>query len=111
MTLQGECKSLKIIVNENSKYHGHSLYHAIVLKLRELGLAGATVARGIEGYGQEKHLHSSKMTDVSFELPVIIEVIDQVETINLVIPILLEMVKEGLVLTSDVFVHHYGKSK
>ena len=72
MKLGGMCKILKIYISEDSKYKGHNLYHAIVFKLREAGMAGVTVTRGIEGFGQEKRLHTARILDLSLSLPIIV---------------------------------------
>lgn len=109
MILSRKCKIIKIYISEDSKYKGHNLYHAIVRKLAEAGMAGVTVSRGIEGFGHEKRLHSTSILDISLKLPVIIEVIDTPEKIEMAIPIVNEMVNEGLVLVTDVTVVKYGK--
>ena len=102
MRLEGNCKLLKIYLNEDSKYKGHALYHAVVLKLKELGLAGATVSRGIEGFGQKKRLHSARILDLSLSLPVIIETIDSEEKIIKAAEHLKGMLEEGLMFITDV---------
>lgn len=109
MNLMGACKILKIYVSEDSKYEGHALYHALVFKLREIGMAGATVTRGIEGYGQGRRLHSERFLDISLQLPIIIEVIDTPEKIEMAIPIINSMVNEGLVIVTDINVIKYGR--
>jgi len=78
MKLNGNYKILKIYVNEDSRHKGHNLYHAIVLKLKELGMAGVTVTRGLEGYGKSKAIHDMKILDLSSSLPIIIEAVDEV---------------------------------
>lgn len=108
MNLQRECKILKIYIREDAKYKGHNLYHALVVKLAEIGMAGVTVTRGIEGFGHEKRLHSTRILDISLKLPVVVEVIDTPEKIQTAIPIVNEMVNEGLVMTTDVIVEKYG---
>lgn len=109
MKLSGKCKILKIYISEDSKYKGHNLYHALVFKLREIGMAGVTVTRGIEGFGQEKRLHTSRILDLSLSLPIIVEVVDIPERIQKALPIVEEMVNEGLVMVTDVNVVKYGK--
>lgn len=111
MNLSGKCKILKIYVSEDSKYKGHNLYHALVLKLKEIGMAGVTVTRGIEGYGQGKRLHTTRIIELSTNLPIIIEVIDKDERIQQAIPVVKEMVNEGLVIITDVEVLKYGKEE
>lgn len=108
MTLNRKCKILKIYVSEDSKYKGHNLYHAIVHKLAEVGMAGVTVTRGIEGFGHEKRLYSTRILDISLKLPIIIEIIDTQDKIEMAIPIVSEMVNEGLIIETDVTVVKYG---
>lgn len=108
MKFSGECKILKIYISEDSKYKGHNLYHALVLKLREIGMAGVTVTRGIEGFGQEKRLHTTRILDLTLSLPIIVEVVDIPERIEKAIPVVKEMVNEGLIIVTDVNVIKYG---
>ncbi len=108
MNTSGNYKILKIYVSEDSRYKGHNLYHALVLKLKEIGMAGATVTRGLEGYGKSKAIHDMKILDLSSSLPIIIEVIDEAEKIEKAIPIVKEMVNEGLVITTDINVIKYS---
>ena len=74
-----QCKILKIYVSEDSRYKGHSLYHSILFKLKELGVAGVTVSRAIEGYGKGKAIHAARILDLSASLPIIIEAVDRAE--------------------------------
>lgn len=111
MNFSGNCKILKIYISEDSKYHGHNLYHALVLKLKELGMAGVTVTRGIEGFGQEKRLHSTRLLDLTLNLPIIVEVVDIPERIGKAIPVVEEMVNEGLIMVTDVNVVKYGRKQ
>lgn len=108
MNLKGNCKLLKIYISEDSKYRNHNLYHALVLKLKELGMAGVTVTRGIEGYGQGQRLHTAKILELSASLPIIVEVVDTPDKIMKALPVVKEMVNEGLVITADVEVIKYG---
>lgn len=100
-------KLLRIFVGESDRWHHQPLYEAIVLKARELGLAGATVLRGPMGFGANSHLHTAKILRLSMDLPMIIEIVDSEEKINLLLPHLDEMVKEGLVTLEDVRVIRY----
>ena len=111
MNLKGQCKILKIYISEDSKYKSHNLYHALVFKLREIGMAGVTVIRGIEGFGHEKRMHTTRILDLSLSLPIIIEVVDIPERIEKAIPIVEEMVNEGLIMVTDVNVIKYGKER
>ncbi|MDI3533834.1 MAG: uncharacterized protein PWQ82_199 [Thermosediminibacterales bacterium] len=98
MKITGKGKMLKIFIGENDKYRGKPLFDAIVQRLQKEGLAGATVIKGIEGYGANSRIHTSKILRLSEDLPIVIEVIDKEDRIEKIIPILDEMVKEGLVL-------------
>ena len=98
---------LRIFIGESDRWHHHPLYEAIVLKARELGLAGATVLRGPMGFGANSHLHTAKILRLSNDLPIVIEIVDTEEKINLLLPPLEEMVKEGLVTLEDVRVLKY----
>lgn len=104
-----KCQLLKIHVSEDSRYKGHNLYNAIVYKLKECGIAGVTVTRAIEGYGKGKAIHTEKILVLSSSLPIIIEAVDTAEQIEKVVPIISEMVKEGMMMVTDVNVIKYGK--
>lgn len=106
-----KCQILKIYVSEDSKYKGHNLYSAVVFKLKEMGIAGTTVIRGIEGYGKGKAIHTTRILDLSSSLPIIIEAVDTAEQIEKAVPIIEEMVNEGLIMITDVNVIKYGKDK
>jgi uncharacterized protein len=107
--LKGKCKLLKIYISESSKYKSHNLTNALIAKFKEIGMAGATVSRGIEGYGQSKAIHSMKVLDLSSSLPIIIELVDTCEKIEQAITIAKEMVNEGLIITAEVDVIKNGK--
>jgi PII-like signaling protein len=100
-------KLLRIFIGESDRWHHQPLYEAIVLKARELGLAGATVLRGPMGFGAKSHLHTSKILRLSMDLPVIIEIVDSEENVNKMIPLLDEMVQDGMVTLEDVRVLKY----
>ena len=98
---------LRIFVGESDK-HGHvPLYEAIVLKAREAGLAGATVLRGVMGFGRHSVMHTAKILRLSEDLPMIVEIVDSLEKIEAFLPILDSMVPEGLVTLEPVRVIHY----
>jgi uncharacterized protein len=105
--LEGEGKLLRIFIGESDRHGRKPLYQAIVEMLREEGLAGATVLRGIEGFGANSHLHTARILRLSEDLPVVIEVADTAERIESVMPKLDEMVKEGLVTLERVQVVAY----
>ncbi|MGE5633032.1 MAG: DUF190 domain-containing protein [Caulobacteraceae bacterium] len=111
MNLCKNSKILKIYISEDSMYKGHNLYHALVRKFMEVGMAGVTVSRGIEGCGQDMKLHTTRALELSSSLPIIIDVVDIPERIEKVLPLVCEMVNEGLVLVTDVTVIKCGKEK
>jgi uncharacterized protein len=105
--LEGEGKLLRIFIGESDK-HGHKpLYQAIVEMLREEGMAGATVLRGIEGFGATSHLHTARILRLSEDLPIVIEVADTAERIEAIMPRIDEMVTEGMVTLERVEVVSY----
>src|ERR1700677_164663 len=100
-------KLLRIFIGESDRWHHQPLYEAIVLKARELGLAGATVLRGPMGFGAKSHLHTSKILRLSMDLPMIIEIVDSEEQIKKLLPLLDTMVTEGLITLENVQVIKY----
>lgn len=98
---------LRIFVGESDKHGHHPLYEAIVLRAREMGLAGATVTRGVMGFGKHSIIHTAKILRLSEDLPMIIEIADSLENIERFLPTLDEMIKDGLVTLERVKVIHY----
>jgi len=113
MKITGPGKLVRIFIGESDSWHHRPLYTAIVERAREEGLAGATVIRGIEGFGAHSRIHTMRILRLSEDLPVVIEIVDQEERINKFLPILDEMVTEGLVTIENVEIlkyrHRYGK--
>lgn len=109
MKREGTGKRLTIYINEDSQYDGHSLYHALVLKLKECGAAGVTVSRGMESFGKHKHLHTTRILELSLQLPVVIDVIDSHENILRYLPEIKPMIQSGLMTLSDVEILFYGE--
>lgn len=107
MRLSGEGKLLRIFIGESDKWHGRPLYQAIVEHLRTEGIAGATVIRAIEGFGAKSHLHTTRLLRLSADLPLVVEVVDTEENIRRVLPMLDEMVADGLVTLERVEVIAY----
>ncbi len=107
MKLEGEGRLLRIFVGEADQWHGKPLYQAIVERARGEGVAGATVLRGIEGYGASSHIHTAQVLRLSGDLPVVVEIVDRAERIDALLPVLDEMVKEGLVTLENVRVITY----
>jgi len=106
-TLRGRAKMLRIYIGEQDRFEGRPLSEAIVLKLRELDIAGATVYRGIMGYGAGQRIHKRSTLSLSHDLPILIVAIDAEEPIRRVLPRLDEMIEEGLVVLSTVEVIKY----
>lgn len=98
---------LRIFIGESDKWEGKPLYEAIVLKARELHLAGATVLRGPMGFGAHSRLHTSKIMRLSEDLPMIVEIVDAKEKIDAFMPHVDAMVQEGLVTLERVEVIQY----
>lgn len=107
MKIEGIGLLARIYIGESDTWHGRPLYEAIVHLLRERGLAGATVLRGIEGFGAKQHLHSTRILSLSSDLPVLIEVVDQEERVRAVLPELDAMVGDGLITLENVEVIAY----
>jgi PII-like signaling protein len=102
---------LRILIGEDDLYKGKPLYEQIVLKARELHIAGATVFRGIMGFGADSMIHSSKILQLSEDMPIIIEIIDIEENINKIIPFLEETVKGGLITIEKAKIIKHSSSK
>ena len=107
MKLSGKAKMLRIHFGEDDKWKGKPLYRAIVEKCRELDIAGATVFRGIEGYGASTLIHRAHLLSFSSDAPIMVSVIDEDQKIQTLIPYLDEMVDEGLIALSEVEVIKY----
>ena len=94
---KGERTLMRIFIGESDKHHGQPLYQALLERLRERGLAGATVLRGVAGFGASSTLHTDKVLRLSLDLPIIIEVVETEEAIQRVLPDLDEMIGGGLI--------------
>ncbi|RMH73169.1 MAG: DUF190 domain-containing protein [Gemmatimonadetes bacterium] len=100
---------LRIFISETDTYHKKPLYEQIVIKAHELGIAGATVLRGLMGYGAGSRIHSAKVLRLSDDLPVVVELVDVEEKLNPLIPFLNDVVTEGLITMEKVTVIKYRK--
>ena len=113
MKLEGHAKMLRIHFGEDDQWQGRPQYEAIVERCRKLDIAGATVYRGIEGFGASTRIRRSHMLHFSSDAPILIQIIDTAENIQRLIPALDEMVHEGLIAMSDVevikYVHQNGQ--
>lgn len=110
MKLPQEGLLLRIFIGEMDSYKGKPLYEVIVLKARELDIAGATVVRGIMGYGAKSRVHTLKILRLSEDLPVVIEIVDVEEKIEKLLPFLDETVREGLITLEKVRIIKYRHS-
>jgi uncharacterized protein len=106
MKLEGKARMLRIHFGEDDKWLGKPLYEAIVVKCRELDIAGATVFRGIEGYGASTLIHKKHLL-WSSDRPIMVSVVDTEQNIKKLLPVLDEMVAEGLIAMSEVEVIRY----
>ena len=108
MQIPKQAVLLRIFIGENDKFGGAPLYEAIVLKARELHLAGATVLRGPMGFGASSRLHTTKILRLSEDLPLVIEIADSEDKINAFLPTLDGMMTSGLITLEKVQVLQYG---
>ena len=111
MKLPEEAVMVRIFIGEDDKYHKKPLYEQIVMKAHELKLAGATVIRGILGFGADSRIHAAKILTLSENLPVIIEIVDTEKQIEKLIPFLDETVTEGLVTMEKMKIIKYSSSQ
>lgn len=109
MRLESKAQILTIYVGEQDTWHGKPLYAALVTRIKEAGIAGVTVLRGVEGYGAHHKIHTARIEALFQGLPILIEAVDVEERIEAVLPIIDEMISEGLVTIADVKAITYSK--
>lgn len=109
MQIPRDAVVLRIFFGEDDKFEHLPLYEAIVLKARELHLAGATVLRGAVGFGHSSHIHTAKILRLSQDLPIVVEIVDSHEKIDAFLPVLDKMMSSGLITLEKVQVLQYGK--
>ena len=107
MKLEGEGQLVRIFIGESDHWRGKPLHEAIVHLFKEAGLAGATVLRGVEGFGASSRLHTTRLLQLSQDLPMVIEAVDSEERIAAILPQLDAMVAEGMVTLERVHVISY----
>jgi PII-like signaling protein len=98
---------VRVFLGESDTWHGKPLYEAIVERVRAEGIAGATVLRGIEGFGANSRLHTSRILRLSADLPIVVEIVDLPDRIEAILPLLDEMIPEGLITLEKVRVIAY----
>jgi hypothetical protein len=111
MRIPAEAMLLRIFIGEDDRAGDRPLYEVIVLRAREMHLAGATVLRGPMGYGQSSRLHTAKILRLSEDLPLVIEIVDSEEKVNGFLPMLDQLMTSGLVTTERVRVVQYGRDE
>lgn len=107
MKLEGTGLLLRIYLGENDRWHGKPLYQAIIERMRHRNLAGATVLRGTEGFGAKQHLHTTRILQLSQDLPILIEAVDTEDKIRGILPEMDEMLGDGLITLEKVEVIAY----
>lgn len=107
MRFEGDGKLLRVFIGESDRFEGRPLYQALVERARMEGIAGATVLRGIEGFGASSHLHTSRILRLSEDLPIVVEIVDTAERIERILPIVDAMVGDGMVTVESVQVLTY----
>ncbi|HYT93592.1 MAG TPA: DUF190 domain-containing protein [Gemmataceae bacterium] len=107
MKIEVDAKLVTVYVNSTDQWHGRALYSAIVQLCHERGIAGATVSRCVEGYGASRHVHTTRLLELSEHLPVRVEIVDVAERIDPLLGALEGMIVEGLVTISDVHIVRY----
>ena len=98
---------LRIFIGESDRHEHHPLYEQIVLKARAAGLAGATVSRGVMGFGKNSTVHTAKILRLSEDLPMVVEIVDSLERVEKFLPVLDELIADGLVTLEKIKVIHY----
>jgi uncharacterized protein len=110
-TVHGAALRLTVIVGESDVIHHRPLYAEIVHRARQAGLAGASVFRGIEGYGASRQIHTQRLLNLSEDLPVSVVIVDEPDQVERFLPVVEELVAEGLVMVDDVrVVRHVGRA-
>jgi PII-like signaling protein len=107
MKISEDGQLLRIFIGDSDRWQGQPLYEAIILKAREMGIAGATMLRGMMGFGANSRIHTAKILRLSEDLPIIVEIVDNAEKIERLLPVIDEMVQEGLVTLEKVRVIQY----
>ena len=105
--LQEKGQLLRIYISENDKHHGKPLYEWILRQAQQQGMAGATILRALEGFGQSSHIHSAKILRLSLDLPIVIEIVDTPEKIEQFLPTIDHAIIQGLATTENLNIRFY----
>ena len=111
MTLPSEGSLLRIFIGESDRHAGMLLYEWIVRQAREHGLAGATVLRGVEGFGARSRVRTAKILELSTDLPIIVEIVDTAEKIDAFVPVIDGAIKDGIATMERVQIRFYRSGK
>ncbi|MDP2602495.1 MAG: DUF190 domain-containing protein [Deltaproteobacteria bacterium] len=111
MTLPSEGSLLRIFIGESDRHAGMLLYEWIVRRAREHGLAGATVLRGVEGFGARSRVRTAKILDLSTDLPIVVEIVDTLEKIDTFLPVIDGAISDGMATVERVQIRFYRSGK
>lgn len=111
MAATGRARRVMVFVNETDQWHHRPVFTEIVHRAQQLGMAGATVLRGLEGFGASHHVHTTRILSLSEDLPVVVVVVDNVSRVDALLVELDEVVREGLVVVDDVDVVQYAEGQ
>ena len=111
MILPREGHLLRVFLGESDRHEGMPLYEWIVRKARETGLAGATVLRGLEGFGAHSRMHTAKILDLSSDLPIVVEIVDTIDKIEAFLPLLDAAVEDGMATIEKVDIRFYRSGR
>ncbi len=107
MSLEGPAQRITVLIGEDDTWHHKPLYAEIVHRAHEAGMSGASVFRGLEGFGASSRVHTARLLSLSEDLPVAVVIVDAVERVQAFLPQLDEVVHEGIVTVEDVTVHRH----
>lgn len=111
MISKEQCERIRIYIGESDKYGGKPLYRVIIEEARRTGLAGATVVKGLAGFGASSRIHTAEVLRLSEDLPIIVDIVDKIEKLDSFMPFLEEVISDGMVLHEPVKVDFYRMSK